>query len=77
MRKIDDEVIQVEGENYWEAKSRLLRFGSYETSSGLWGMILVILNQQWMFRNTKTYGESVYKERVNRLISKSAFAFLN
>ena len=38
--------IQVEGEIYWEAKSTLYCFGSNEPSSGLWGMILVMLNQR-------------------------------
>ena len=47
--KIDNKVIQVEGENYWEAKLKLLRFSSNEPSSGL----RVMLNQQWMFKKTK------------------------
>ena len=37
-------IIQVEGEIYWETKSTLKRFGFNEPSSGLWGMILVMLN---------------------------------
>ena len=40
-KKIDNKVIQVEGEIYWKAKSTLERFGSNEPSSGLGGIILV------------------------------------
>ena len=53
IRKMDNKVIQVEGEIYWEAKSTLQCFGSNEPPSGLWGMILVMLNQWWMLKNTK------------------------
>ena len=34
-------------------KSTLLRFGSYEPSSGLWGMLLVMLNQRSVFKSEK------------------------
>ena len=49
-RKVDSKLIQVEEEIYWVAKSIL---GSNEPSSGLWGMILVMLNQWWVFTDTK------------------------
>ena len=48
--KIDNKVIQAEGEIYWETKSSLQRFGSDESSLGLGGMIIVMLNQRWMFK---------------------------
>ena len=48
-KKIDN-AIQAEGEYYWETKSILQRFGSNEPSSPLGGMILVMLNQRWMFK---------------------------
>ena len=55
--QIDNKVIQEEGETYWETKSILLCFGSNELSSGLGGMILVMLNQQWMFKEYKNQGK--------------------
>ena len=48
-REINNKVIQVEGEIHWEAKSTLQHFGSNKPSSGLWGMILVMLNQQYIY----------------------------
>ena len=54
--KIDNKVIQVEGEIYWEAKSTLQRFASNEPSSGLWRILLVMLNQRCLkVQNTKAY----------------------
>ena len=29
-----------------------------------------MLNQRWMFKNTKTYGKSIYRDRVGRLINE-------
>ena len=57
--KINNEVIQSEGEIYWETKLTLEHFGSNEPSSGLWGRIRVMLNQQLMFEKnqTKTLGK--------------------
>ena len=49
--------MQVEGQIYWEAKSTIKCFGSTEPSSGLWGMILVLVNQGWMFENAKIHGQ--------------------
>ena len=43
--KFDNKVIQA-GEIYWETKLTIESFGSNEPSSGLGGLILVILNQQ-------------------------------
>ena len=40
----DNKVIQVEGEIYWEIKLTLWCFGSTEPSSGLWGVVLVMLS---------------------------------
>ena len=48
--KIDNKVIQAEGKIYWETKFTLLDFGSNKPSAGLGEMILVMLNQQWMFK---------------------------
>ena len=47
--RTDNKVIQAEGKIYWETKSTLYSFSSNEPSLGLWGMMLVMLNQQWMF----------------------------
>ena len=38
-------------------------------------MILVTLNQRWMFKNIKTKVQSIYRERVGRLISQPDFIF--
>ena len=46
-------------------------------SSGLWGMLLVMLNQWWMLKKLyKNLGENLYIEKkVDRLTSKSVFVF--
>ena len=40
---IDNKVIQVEGDIFWETKSTLYRFGSNEPSSGLGGACGVVV----------------------------------
>ena len=59
-------VIQVEGKIYWEAKSTLYHFSSNEPSSGLWGMILVMLNQRWMFSNKANCGLPCYIKKKGK-----------
>ena len=68
-RKIDNKVIQVEGKIYWETKSTLNRFGFNKPSSGLWWMILEMLNQLWMFKNTN------YKETREICIPRKSWLF--
>ena len=51
--KIDNNLIQVEGEIYCQAKSAHSPFGSNAPSSGMSRIILMMLNQRWMFKNTK------------------------
>ena len=65
----------IQGEIYWETKSRRLCLGSKEPSSGQGEIILVMLNQRWILKNTQPSGKSIYREGVGRLISKSAFVF--
>ena len=51
----------------------------YEPSSGLWWIILVMLNQLWMFKmqNTKTLGKFVLQGKIGCSINESAFVVLN
>ena len=58
---IDNKVIQAEGEIYWETKLIIKCFSSNEQSSGLGGMILVMLNQQLIFnKNLYKNLEKIY-----------------
>ena len=60
--KIDNKVIQIEGEIYWEAKSTLQCFSSNEPSSG--GMIFVMLNWSTKYKNL---WENLYnKKKLDR-----------
>ena len=63
-RNFDNKLIQA-GEIYREIKSTLWHFGSNEPSFGLGGMILVMLNQRWVFKKI------IPKPRENLYIRKS------
>ena len=48
--------------------------------SELWGIIKGMLNQRWLFKkykNIKTLGKSIYRKRVDRLISNLFTSILN
>ena len=61
--KIDNKLFQTGGEINWERESMLQRFGSNEPSSGLSGMILVMLNQRRIFEIQKqTEKQYIWKE---------------
>ena len=51
LRKIDNNVIQVEGEIYWEVDTIAFRF--YWTIIRTMRIILEMLSQRWMFKNAK------------------------